>query len=237
MNRKPLSSRRQPLNSFFQPNVLPGAKSQISLSGGPNEPYYYSLGVGSTVPFVELIGSGGTPKIISWGEMIEVMPNENVVVKNASYMVGDIQINSGHDFAAKPERISTPIEVDITIVTPGVLSTITPKFPCDTRRCRKAYLSFLMTTGAIDSAVLVIIGKNQQHSFINSIIPKQYVEGVIVPPLSQLTVAGLGFGSNTSDLNLPMTLCDYATFTFSYNPVEASFYIPATPLFFYTMEY
>lgn len=264
----------QPKNTFFAGNVKPMANSNLILSGGPDVPYYYSLGDQSTVPFVRFQGSGGTQKEFSWGEVIEVKPNEQVQVFSASYMPGDIQIQSGHDYANTPRRISIPVEIadlpanyftpDGVPLPPGFI--INPKFPCDTRRCKNAWLSVKWFTGTYPTTAtdndlnhVIIIGQNQQHTFVPEaellspiISPlffnsgKKYYQDFILPALSQIGLIPLGYNAQASDPSVPHTLCDYAFFqirtsTYFFQPNPEVPAVTGTgsivPVFFYVLEY
>ncbi len=271
----------QPKNTFFAGNVKPGEDSNLHLSGGASEPYYYSLGNQSTVPFVKFQGSGGTQKTFTWGELIEVKAREQVQVFNASYMPGDIQIQSGHDYCNAPARISVPIEAATgdnvpfdTYLTaqpdgsylyrfpPGTI--INPVYPCDTRRCKRAYLSVDWWTGLqpfvntddVFANLVDIIGQNQQHTFIPEAIPippvdsplffnsgKKYFQELALPSYVQISMIPLGFNAYYSPSNEPMTLADYVFWQIKGSIFED---FPGAfpngigdlkPLFYYVLEY
>src|SRR5258706_5191563 len=128
---KPIT-KMQSQSNFFEAQVPPlqFAKS-ITLPGGK-----YSLGADSTIPFISLQGGGSSQKVFTWGELIEVPAGQKIQVKNESFMVGDIQINSGLDYANKPGKISLPVETNTDVG--AFFTTITPRFPADTRLCRRA---------------------------------------------------------------------------------------------------
>lgn len=230
----------QPKGSFFAPAVPPLSVSSITLPGGPGpEPYYYSLGVDSTIPFVSLKGGGTTEKVISWGEMIEVLPGQTVTVKNESFMKGDIQINSGHDFAAKPERISVPVDVVGPEPDPNLLgiTRLYSVFPADTRRCRRAYLKFQCQAGN-DAVSIQVLGKPQKHSFPGIDIftgQHTYTEIWAIPALTTAGSVPLGFGGVGSNTLEPMGLTDTAGFTLTYLTLSPPLFL--NTLFFYTLEY
>jgi hypothetical protein len=235
----------QPKNNFFQSAIPPLSNSQIKLPGGKTEPYYYCLGVDSTVPFVSLQGGGASQKVFTWGEMIEVLPGQTVIVRNESYMLGDIQINSGHDFAAKPERISLPVDVDI-VDSAGIfgstIRTITPKFPADTRRCRRGYLKYQIQAQTF-SLGLVFTGKPIKHSFpaIDSATGQQtYTQVYNIPPFTLDGEAPMGYGSN-DNLLTPMGFTDQTSWNLSFLtalPLLPTFVPPfVNTLFMYVLEY
>jgi hypothetical protein len=239
----------QPMNTFFHQNVAPLQKSSIILSGGEDRPYFYSLGNQSTVPYVQLQGSGGTQKLFTWGETIEVLPGQNVQVQSASYMAGDIQIQSGRDIANRPARITTPIEVSPAVTT-GVDGTygpsvvVTPLYPCDCRGARRAYLGcqFLSPPTLDGSMTLQLIGINQQHSWPGSVSSqftaiaptgKKYFWLYEFVGNTTYTQIPLGFGAQTTSPNAPMTLADYVLWTWTIG-TAANLLLGS---FFYTLEY
>ena len=230
--------KRQPKSSYFQPGVSPLSKSNIVLPGGKDEPYYYCLGVDSTIPFVSLQGGGSAQKVISWGEMIEVPPGQSVTVKNESYMQGDIQINSGHDFAAKPERISLPVT---TKTGPGAgppnpTTIIESLFPADTRRCRRAYLKFQLETD-ISLLAITFTGKPQKHSFpaVDSVTGVEtYTQPVQIPPFTVAGSAPMGYGALQNSTE-PMALTDQVHFKIEYFDLFPPTFL--NTLFMYVLEY
>lgn len=231
-------NKRQPLNNYFQAGVAPLFKSNIILPGGNTEPFYYSLGVDSTIPFVSLQGGGAAQKVFSWGEMIEVLPGQTVTVKNESYMQGDIQVNSGHDFGAKPERISLPVTSQTrTFTVLGVSFTeISSKFPADTRRCRRGYLKYQIETGA-QSLAIEFTGKPQKHSFpaVDSVTGLQtYTQTFVIPAVTFSGSAPMGYGSFLNTLE-PMAFTDQVHWKIIYPTLSAPAFINS--LFFYCLEY
>lgn len=204
----------QPKLSYFESEVLPFDKTSLTLPGGKKEPYFYSLGAESTVPFVILEGGGATQKIFSWGEMIQVNPGQLVTVKSASPMLGDIVINGGHDYAAKPDRVSVPVPMLFTgagFDDPGAV--VTPEFPADTRLCRRAYLALQIATNQ-DSQPVGIIGTNFKHSFTATpaLDTNNYLDNVIISPFTLGAIIPLGFSSQFMPL-APMALADKVEFT------------------------
>lgn len=243
-----LSKRsRQPMNTFFHQNVEPFQKSSIVLSGGPDRPFYYSLGNQSTVPFVRLQGSGNTQKEFTWGETIEVLPGQNVQVQSASYMPGDIQIQSGRDIANKPNRISIPCKVDpisVGFATYDPGTVVRPVFPCDCRQAKRAWLVSNIQLNADAIPTLEILGINQQHSW-----PPEVFQGFTsIPPTGKKYVTDYQFTSGTTYNQIPlgynsqfnppdqaMTLADFVTWTLtiSLEVNTSSIY----PFFMYNIEY
>lgn len=208
----------QPKSNFFAPAVPPLGISNIVLPGGKTEPYYYCLGADSTIPFVSLQGGGASQKVITWGEMIEVLPGQTVRVQNQSYMQGDIQINSGHDFAAKPDRISLTVPITITQIgdVANNQDSWKPVFPADTRLCRRAYLKVQLYTDFIPIAI-TITGKPQKHSFpaVDLFTGLQtYTELFNILPFTNAGEIPLGYGSDNASVLSPMALTDQVTFEF-----------------------
>lgn len=231
----------QPRNNFFQAAVPPLSNSEMKLPGGRSKPFYYCLGVDSTVPFVSLQGGGASQKIFSWGEMIEVLPGQTVIVKNESYMLGDIQINSGHDYAAKPERISLPVDIiqfQELGPFPITLFFTEPKFPADTRRCRRAYLKYQIETQAAQVDI-TFTGKPIKHSFpaVDSITGIQtYTQNYTIPPFTLDGEAPMGYGSN-SEILTPMGFTDQVTWQIVYAGGGAIVPPFINTLFMYVLEY
>jgi hypothetical protein len=252
--RRKISQDRQPLNTFFQQNVEPNALSTIRLSGGRDAPYYYSLGNQSTVPFVRLEGSGGSQKELTWGDSVEVLPNELVQVRNISYMPGDIQIQGGRLPSLPPARISISVQTDITTDNPSAWPGffVRPVFPCDTRRARRAFLGCEILTAPESEASVFptvdIYGMYQQHSMAGhpsnasiSTAPsgKKYVSIYAPLPSTTTSMIPLGWGAvDAPDQSMPHTLADFvlwriypaASGTGGANNV-------VNPLFYYTLEY
>jgi len=126
----------QPFSNFQAISVPPSHPTTFRLSGGKTIPYIYQLGVNSSVPYVRLLGSDIGQKLFSWNEKIIVPPQQMVTVENASFHVGDIHINSGWDPSALPARVTVPVNFDEVTGPDGYLT----RFPCDTRRARRAFL-------------------------------------------------------------------------------------------------
>lgn len=237
-------SESQPKGNFFQAAVTPLSLSKLQLPGGSKTPFHYCLGVDSTIPYVSLQGGGSSQKVFTWGEMIEVPPGQTVTVKNESFMLGDIQINSGNDYAAKPERISLPVDIVKTDTPAGggtVITNITPKFPADTRRCRRGYLKFQIQSGSA-SLSLIFRGKPIKHSFpaTDSVTGAQtYTQPYNIPPFTNVGEAPMGYGSN-DDLLTPMAFTDQVTWGITYVSASAApgFIAPViNTLFMYVLEY
>lgn len=225
-----------PQGNFFAPSVPPLGLTDLRLSPGK-----YSLGVDSTIPFISLQGGGSSQKIISWGEMIEIPEGQTVTVKNESFMQGDIQINSGWDFAAKPERISVPVTVEdfVEVTEEGTLYGIQSTFPADTRRCRRGYLAAQFYTGAANQFTVRFRGKPQKHSYPgtdSATNEKTYTEIVVFPGATVGGIIPMGFSSNRSGSGLePMAFTDQVSFAM-YRLGIANEPI-VNDLFFYILEY
>jgi hypothetical protein len=152
----------QPQQLYIAENVEAQTESKLRLPGGTKESRWYSLGSQSTVPFVQFIGGGAVQKIFTWGEMIEVPPNQEVLVRNASLMRGDIIIVSGKDPVARPRRITVPVTMlDATGGTGpwtdfSVENLITTEFPCDTRNCHEAYLDIRIQGGNQNGSLVIV---------------------------------------------------------------------------------
>lgn len=153
----------QPATSAFQTSVLPDEISAIVLSGGRTIPFRYYLGSNSTVPLVRL-ESPTTSKELTWGDAVELPPGSVVSVRNISYGRGDIQIQSGPIPSPAPRRVTIP--VDLTFYDRATDSYATPTFPCDTRRARRAYITWGIpnTAFVLFQADITILGFCQQHS-------------------------------------------------------------------------
>lgn len=155
----------QPANSIFQNYVLPDSLAGATLSGGRTKPYYYYLGSNSTIPFVRL-ESSTSQKEMSWGDIVEVLPGQNVNVRNISYMPGDLQIQSGTVPVAPPRRVTLPVHCDVEIGLNKL--TIAPRYPCDTRRAIRAYFALGMMYPASDSSASAlqfsVSGQYRQHT-------------------------------------------------------------------------
>ena len=231
----------QPKSTFFAPAVKPLANSNIKLPGGKDKPYYYCLGADSTIPFISMQGGGAAQKIVTWGEMIEVLPGQTVTVKNESYMEGDISVNSGHDFAAKPARISLPVNTTeklIPIPFGGFFVQLTSTFPADTRTCRRGYLKFQIQT-ATQIVQIQFTGKPQKHSFIGTDLVtglKTYTQDFEIPAFTQAGSAPMGYGAQNGLGNLePMAFTDQVGWQLVYPQATPPAFINS--LFFYVLEY
>jgi len=237
MSNSPILGNGQNQANYFDPAIPPLSNSGLMLSGGqPGQgSFYYSLGIQSTVPFVTLEGGGSSQKDFSWGELIEVKEGQQVTVKNSSYMKGDVEIVSGLDYGAKPERISVAVDIVGDPLIPGEI--LTPSFPADTRRCRQAYLLISMTVGAAAMNV-AIRGFNKKHSVTTGIdgtvIPvSQYITTYQYAPATALGQIPLGYGQGL----IPGTVMGL------FDATEFAIEIPASlptinyPIFMYVMEY
>ena len=152
----------QPQNMYIAENIDAMTESKLRLPGGKDRSRWYSLGSQSTVPFVQFIGGGAVQKIFTWGEMVEVPAGQEVLVKSACLMRGDIIIEAGRDVAAKPRRITIPVTMldedgnEGPWVDFSVDNSIVPEFPCDTRNCHEAYLDISLTGGTENGSFIDI---------------------------------------------------------------------------------
>lgn len=230
--------------TFFASQVEPDAVSTINLSGGRTIPYYFSLGINSTVPFVQLESGGGAKKEFSWGETVEVPPGQLLTVRNVSYMSGDIQIQSGKDYAPTPTRIQKYITLgDPTFnETPGIGFLRSTMF-VDLRRARRAFLAFSTNpSGVIDLAdpvLLSVAHYNKQHStespdfyFDNAIFVTSYT----IPPFTAPGILPIGYMMAHMDPNscVPQVLGDYVTLFIQYPTATL---LPAELRPYIVMEY
>jgi hypothetical protein len=229
----------QKQQNYFQPAVPPLSNTTLRLPGGDPGmgPNYYSLGIQSTVPFVTLEGGGSSQKEFSWGELIEVKEGQQVTVKNSSYMKGDVEIVSGLNYSAKPERISVAVEMLGDPLVPG--TQFRAAFPADTRRCRKAYFVCDVDVNA-DPLVIAIRGLNKKHSVTSEIdgttfpVPA-YFTGLTIAPNTTIGQIPLGFGLAGGLIpNSPMALFDTAEFSLI---VPAIPFTINFPMFMYVLEY
>jgi hypothetical protein len=202
------------------------------------------LGNQSTVPFVRLQGSGGTQKEFTWGETVEVMPGQNVQVESASYMPGDIQIQSGKDTQNRPARTTIPIQVIGETPEGETLGSITPVHPCDCRGAKRAYLCILFRTsddGDFGGTLLRLYGINKQHSWPGEVSSywsgleptgKKYYEERSLASGVYYSMLGLGLGSDFTPSDYPMILADFVLWKLE-TDVIGGYNIN----FFYTLEY
>jgi hypothetical protein len=186
-----------------------------------------------------LQGSGNTQKEFTWGETIEVFPGQNVKVQSASYMAGDIQIQSGRDIANRPKRITIPVKV--LPESEGSFpkdTTVTPLYPCDCRQAKRAYLGCVADSDNIDS--LVFYGINKQHSWAGDVASffttppptgKKYFWFYNFTPLTTYTMFPMGFGAQYAPSDEPMILTDFVSWTL----ITAE--VGQLSMFFYVLEY
>lgn len=231
----------QKLNSFFLPKINPLQVSELILPEGK-----YSLGADSTVPFVSFQGGGGSSKTFTWGELIEIPPGQTCKVKNESYMRGDIQINSGHDYCTRPARISVPFSIKEICSEPDEPEEAEwgGEFPADTRLARRCYVAGnLLTLTEIGQIMVYGIAKkhsfpaNQDNSFSFDCEPPyvSYKTAHNVLPNTLVTMFPLGYRSSLSDNNsMPMGLTDQANFLIVNEDFDNTF---QTSQFMYIIEY
>jgi hypothetical protein len=177
-------SEFQMQTTFIAENTQPQTESKLTLPGGQTESFWYTLGSQSTVPFVQLVGGGMAQKIFTWGELIEVPPGQKVIVKNASLMRGDIIIESGKDYAAKPRRITIPVAIlddngdtsDEWDADGGYFV----EFPCDARNAHQAFFDVVIETGNDAGSFVDIFVFHSQfiHTYTSPVIPNFFAIGL-----------------------------------------------------------
>jgi len=226
----------QTQGNFFEANIPPLAMSGLKLPQGK-----YSLGVDSTIPFISLNGGGASQKIFTWGEMIEVQEGQTVRVKNESFMRGDIQLNTGHDYAAIPPKISLPVLIEnLPGAGPFGTTVVRGVFPADTRPCRRAYLRCQLQTQVNLIQEIVFLGKPQKHSYpATAIITGQngYSKVIALVANTVYSEFSMGFGSDADQLT-PMALTDQVSFELIFAPTSGPNVAPSfNNVFFYVLEY
>jgi hypothetical protein len=212
---RPGDTEYQPLQTFIAQNVQPDAVATIQLSGGKSKPYYFSLGINSTVPFVQLEAAGGTQKRFSWGETVEVPPGQTVSVRNVSYMAGDIEIQSGREYAPTPKRI----QKNVTFLNlpdeaaPGFLA-LASQVTVDLRRAIRAYAVW-----DYDAALLLDIMEIGFFHFNRLHTQETNQSGFFsmfqvlweISPLTAMGMLPVGYGSNhmPPEATFPHVVGDY----------------------------
>lgn len=207
MNQRPHDRyapiERQPYTTFSAIAIPAGGLSTLRLSGGLTTPYRYQLAVGTTTPYVQLMGAAGGQKMISWNEAIEVPAGEMVTVRNASYHTGDIVINSGYDPAAIPSRITVPVPLQDIIVGETVAG-VRGAFPVDTRRARRGFVANLPPT--VLATTLNVYGEARERShginpsYAYPVLPTPtFLNPQIIPPATQPGLVPLGAGARPGD--------------------------------------
>lgn len=207
-----MSTEQQPYSTFSRMGVEPNQQTTLTLSGGKSIPYIYSLGINSTVPFIQLIGSAMGQKLFSWNEKIIVPPGQLVTVANASFHPGDIWINSGWDPSVRPTRVTVPVGIS---VANGV---IVPNHVLDVRRAHRAFVQGFPASGGAETFVSTGMAKLRSHNVnptftyaVNA--TAEYTDSTTVPPF---TLPGLLPLGNTAQAGDPIhALLDTATFTWS----------------------
>jgi|SRR5690349_2789332 len=225
----------QPGNTAFQTAIAPEATTAFTLSGGRERPFYYYLGVNSTVPFIRL-ESPVTQKELSWGDIVELPPGTNVNVRNISYHTGDVHIQSGIHPCMPPARISVPVACLLSVdAGTGILSA-QPDFPCDTRRARRAYFSIAFPDLG-NGTTASVTGTNKQHARnARTSTPEAYIDSFSFPTTIP-TMIPLG----TSIEGNAMRLCDIATIALAvsggYTVIPSAFNGATFLDAFYVLEY
>lgn len=225
----------QPLQTFWHKNAKPGQVTSINLSGGAKKSFYFSLGVNSTVPFVRLEGVGSTQKEFSWGETVEIPPGVTVNVRNSSKHAGDIEIQSGTDYAVPPS-ISFPVTFP-RLASPNFFDPALAYLssPIDTKRARRGWMYF--GTGIDGGAVPPIginvsisilgyydvhtSGPNTQPVNIPQIPPATWASGFTWPAGSTMGAIPLGFNAGACfvpDSTIAMMLPDFLRVLLFHSP-------------------
>ena len=240
----------QPQNLYIAENVDAQTESKLRLPGGKNESRWYSLGSQSTVPFVQFLGGGAVQKIFTWGEMVEVPPNQEVLVKNASLMRGDIIIVSGQDFAAKPRRITVPVTMFDANGNTGpwddfsVANVIVPEFPCDTRNCHEAYLDIILLGGDLDDTQITVQCQYSEFLHTYTALPATlpgltalWGKQNVLPPLTLTRRIPLGIAQDIGNWSSePQSFLDVVDTVIVNSPAQGAVgYIGETG--FYTLNY
>lgn len=208
---------RQPYSTFYAPNVQPGQTATQRLSGGKTIPYIYQLALSATVPFIQLVGGAGSQKLLSWNEKIIVPPGEMVTVRNASLHPGDIWISSGWDPSPLPTRVTVPVGLVYQGVPPN--DFMSPAFPVDTRRARRAFVGGIANTGVVARTFNVALQSvDRSHDIVpalsDTVSPDAGVNfSVSLPPFTALNLLPLGYQNAVNDP--AFTLLDIATWSFS----------------------
>lgn len=202
--------------------VAPGENSALQVNCG-----LYSLSNRCNVPYVELIGSAGFRKTITWGELAYVPVSQAVTIANASYHGGDIVLNQGNDICNRPARITVPVpffitETEVDIGNP--LNLWASGFPCDTRGARRAYLMIDARARQFandEPAGVFVRGKRKDNGSHNAVSPITEFEPPFGPGVGYINahqfLAGealsyipLGEGASLGNDSRPHALLDAA---------------------------
>lgn len=212
----------QPYGTYRLGFIESKQKTQVQLTPG-----YYSLSTLSEVPYVSLVGNLGQEKTATWGEIFYINGGSNAVVYNASYHPGNIVLNGGHDFSAKPGRLTVP--VTFKTVAAG---TYTTNIPVDTRGAKRGWLYCNSTAGAACVARKVGSATERSHSTFNSLTPGPgYTFDESIAAGSQILQIALGYASNSVN-NDCMALLDTAQITLVNVTVD-----PGLSSAYYVLEY
>lgn len=191
----------------------------ITLSGGRTRPSRFYLGAGSTVPYVELVGSGASAKQFTWGEVIEILPGTTVGVRNASKHTGDIQIQSGDFPCQRPKRVTVPFPFTLAEDSPPVAFWFANEY-IDTRLARQAYVSFAPVEVQTMDFLASIFGYYSEHTSNRDIYNFPFIPNTPPPSwaaFQQMEIPGyvnyFPLGQNTMltewDSMIPHTLPDF----------------------------
>jgi hypothetical protein len=189
------------LGTFRTELLKPDSISSQQLSAG-----LYSLSTQSNIPYATLIGDGGTEKTFSWGEVVEVPDGGCSKIKNACFHEGNVVINSGADWGAKPARITVPVPLDYNAQT----DIYRARFPADVRSARAAWLVVNIAADVAPIAAIVqgMVKRTFEHNTTaNS--PGGYTKTETIAAGTLLNYLPLGFGATGAE-NRAMALLDTA---------------------------
>lgn len=212
----------QPYGTYRLGYVASRQKTQVQLTPG-----YYSLSTLSEVPYVSLVGNLGQEKTATWGEIFYINDGSNAIVINSSFHPGNIVLNGGHDFSAKPGRLTVPTRFTLT----GV-NTYTTSITPDTRGAKRGWLFCNTTAGAACVARKVGKAIERSHDTFDSVSPGPgYTFDESIAPGSQILQIAIG-PSTVGVNNDPMGLLDTAQITLVNVTVD-----PGTASAYYVLEY
>jgi hypothetical protein len=150
-------------------NLQPGQDPDAGNLG----PGCWCLWTASTVPWVR-IECAGRSRVITWGEVFEIPPNQFGKIRNASAHAGDVLLAPVFDRVAapRPAQLSLPVLWDPIPLQAGVAAS---SQWLDVRTARRAYL-------VLDSPAPLPVPFTIEHNFAN------------------LTPEGLAYGRTASNV-------------------------------------
>ncbi len=248
----------QKYGTLSQLGVEPGKLAKdLRLSEGK-----WCLSALSNVPFIT-VTIQDSPKVFTWGELIEIPSGCMGQVINSSKHKGDIYVNSGWDFSNKPKRITVPTPLVFFDISTGAESdytvppvvypfTATTKYSIDTRNAVRAYLyldiTFQTPEGGFPQVDFAIIGQpnttslntyNLASIFAGSALPKTgYACNYTLLSATKGAVIPLGFNAQAAECcNAPQALLDYAQVFWQIDTSDRIATNPYYPAAFYVVEY